>query len=332
MVVTWHARSLDWLPERFPLAHTRFVLYAKGDKVRCDADIPAALAPHVHSCVQGMNAAGREAHTIAHFAAQHHRAPPRLTYFIQDHVEEFKTAPLAGLQLDGRTLALQLPLLDAGEAARLAARLRAAPLQALSLTWPGADRTAWPQTWWMPHEAPDAAAALAAGLEGHPTLRRLWLRDWPLAQPAAGGAITAPALVAMLTAHAPVLQNLHVSGGLVTDEGTDEAQDGANEEHAAAFLAALSEASAGAPALRHLSVPTAGLCALETAQARAAAPALRTLTLLYGDDRGVKGSNQKWITRGRGAARKWLPRRDLLNDPPPKMAASDEEEDGEKLQ
>jgi hypothetical protein len=231
---------------------------------------------------------------------------------------------LAALLPPLRQLSLQLQPLDAGEASRLARQLRAAPLQALSLTWPGADRTAWPATVWVPHEAPDAATALAAGLAEHPTLLRLWLRDFPL-QPAPGGAITAPALLRTLTAHASALEALHLSGGRVTDDDDDE-QRAANEEHAAEFLGALAAASTGAPALRHLSVPWAGLGGLAADEARAAAPALRTLTLLMGDDVGVKHHNAEYFRRGRGAVRRWLPRHDLLNDPPFAKPASDEDE------
>jgi hypothetical protein len=231
---------------------------------------------------------------------------------------------LAALLPPLRELRLQLPMpLHARDASRLAQQLRDAPLQALSLQWPGVDRTAWPGTHWIPYDAPDAAVALAAGLAGHPTLRRLWLRDWPL-QPAPGGAVTAPALLGALLAHAPALEALCVSGGLVTHACE---QNGADDAHAAALLAALAASGGGAPRLRHLSVPSEGLCGLTAAAVRAAAPALRTLTLLMGDDEGVKHHNSEYCRRGRGAVRRWVPRRDLLNDTPPQKPASDAEEE-----
>jgi hypothetical protein len=210
---------------------------------------------------------------------------------------------------------LQLPLLDAREAHRVAQQLLAAPLQTLSLTWPGHDRTAWPETEWVPHQAPQGVMALVSGLAGHPTLRRLWLRDFPLQVSHHGAAVTVSSLLrTLLAVHMPTLETLHLSGGRVTDDYT--AQHEANEEFKTEFLEALAAASTGAPALRHLSVPWEGLHGLSADEVRTAAPTLRTLLLLLGDDVGVKHYNAEYTRRGRGAVRRWLARHDVLNDPP----------------
>jgi hypothetical protein len=84
VVVTWHNKSLEWLAERYPLNHTRFMLYVKGDLRSCNTDIPAVLEPAVVGCHHMHNAGGRESHTIAHFAASHYASLPRLTSFVQD--------------------------------------------------------------------------------------------------------------------------------------------------------------------------------------------------------------------------------------------------------
>ena len=84
MVVTWHNKSIDWLAERFPLNHTRFVLYSKGGLRSCYTDIPEALAPAVVGCHETHNAGGREAHSMAEFITSNYDLLPRLTYFTQD--------------------------------------------------------------------------------------------------------------------------------------------------------------------------------------------------------------------------------------------------------
>jgi len=211
-------------------------------------------------------------------------------------------------------LSLQLPTtnFDANEARRLAKQLLAAQsLQKLSLAWPGESRTEWPDTLWVPYHAPEAALSIVAGLAGHPTLRRLWLRDFPI-ELAPRGAVTAPAILRTVTMHSPALEVLHISGGRITHD--DDQQRVINTVYTREFLSALAAAQSGAPALRHLSVPWEGLGGLTAAKARAAAPALHTLTLLLGDDEGVKQYNAEGVRRGRGAVRRWLPGRTVLND------------------
>ena len=83
VVVTWFQKDIAWLADHFPLNHTRFVLYSKGNQ-SCATHVPATVAPYVAFCVQSHNAAGREAHTIAHFAYHHSHQPPRVTFFVHD--------------------------------------------------------------------------------------------------------------------------------------------------------------------------------------------------------------------------------------------------------
>ena len=97
VVVTWHNRSIDWLADAFPLKHTSFVLYSKGGLKRCDADVPATVAPAVVACHEVHNAGGREAQTIAQFIVMHYRILPRLTYFVQDDERFDKTVALRGI-------------------------------------------------------------------------------------------------------------------------------------------------------------------------------------------------------------------------------------------
>jgi hypothetical protein len=175
------------------------------------------------------------------------------------------------------------------------------------------------------HEAPAMAEALAAGLVGHATLQRLWLRDLPRALTMDGSLATgapqayARSLMAALLADAPALSALHMCGpALEQDVG----------EPRGALLGALARASgsgagasgsssagaaaAGAPLLRRLSLPAAGLGALSAEDVRAAAPALRSLRLLSCD----------WCVSQRD---RWEQTVDLLNP-----AAAEEEEDEEE--
>jgi hypothetical protein len=97
VVVTWHNKSIGWLAERFPLNHTRFVLFSKGLK-SCDADIPASVAPFVAACHAMHNAGGRDAHTLASFIVSYYDNLPRLTFFVQDDMAEHKTVGLRGIK------------------------------------------------------------------------------------------------------------------------------------------------------------------------------------------------------------------------------------------
>jgi hypothetical protein len=235
---------------------------------------------------------------------------------------------------------------DATAAAAVADVLRSAPLLELSLQCTGA-RLGSVCRGFNSRElevlaTPAVAEALAHGLAGHPSLQRLWLRDLLRPAPPDSRSRAAPVaqpccsrLLAALLADAPALTALHVSGGACAfanagkhdiDQTTFDSD--ACDEALRTLLAALAALAAaqGAPRLRHLSVPAHGLLrSLRGADVRHAAPALHSLTLLYCVDFDHDDNNN--LARdchGRGAARRWVPKLDVMDDEA--VAAAEEEE------
>jgi len=74
---------LDWLSV-FPLEHTAFVLYIKGELKKCNADIPVAIRSKVLQCIEMENFGGREAHSMVHFIVYNWHSLPHLTHFDLD--------------------------------------------------------------------------------------------------------------------------------------------------------------------------------------------------------------------------------------------------------
>ena len=159
--------------------------------------------------------------------------------------------------------------------------LAALPLRALSADWyEGTERDS------------GTAATLVARLRGHGTLQRLWLRHLPddgFMNPAARE--YAPRLLTLLLGDAPALTSLYISSDAFEIPG----------DFTSLLVEALARSSAvgagGAPRLRQLSLPARGLEALDAADVRAAAPALRSLPLLR-----------------RLAVHSWLPTAELMDE------------------
>ena len=136
------------------------------------------------------------------------------------------------------------------------------------------------------------AAALVARLCGHGTLQHLWLRHLP-----DDGVMNraareyAPRLLAQLLSDAPALTSLYISSDAFEIPG----------DFTCLLVEALARSSAvgagGAPRLRQLSLPARGLEALDAADVRAAAPALRSLPLLH-----------------RVAVNSWMPAAELMDE------------------
>jgi hypothetical protein len=153
--------------------------------------------------------------------------------------------------------------LDASSAGELAQLLAGSPLHALSLDCD------------YVYNVPAVTKLLTYGLVGHATLQRLWLHN--LRTPKDTG-VYASRLLNTLLGDAPALSSLYMSGTVFADAvGTPSATllDAlARPDGAGASISA-----GGAPRLRHLSLPAAGLEALSAGDVRAAAPALRSLEL-----------------------------------------------------
>ena len=89
-MVTWYHKPLDWIavlpPDRATLA-----VYAKGGgpDFTC-AHLSARVRPLVAYCQESFNAAGREAHTMALFSADHWHHLPSFVFFTQDDEPNYK--------------------------------------------------------------------------------------------------------------------------------------------------------------------------------------------------------------------------------------------------